>query len=91
MDFFRSLEKIEPVKSLAHYPGPTLLCHGAQDTVVDLSHSRAYAAARTGPDQITELLVLPESNHGFKPLSEDETLLKKTTAWFYKYIPQEKE
>jgi hypothetical protein len=91
VDFIRFLEKIEPVESLADYPGPTLLCHGAQDTVVDPSHSRAYAAARTRPDQITEMLVLPESNHGYKPLSEDETLLNKTTAWFCKYISHEKE
>jgi len=90
-DFIRSLEKIEPVKSLARYPGPALLCHGAQDSVVDPSHSRAYAQARTGLDQITDILLLPESNHGYKPLKEDETLLKQTTSWFKQYIAEEKE
>jgi len=90
-DFIRSLDKVDPVKSLGIYPGPALFCHGAQDTVVDLSHSQAYVAARNRSDQITETLVLPQSDHGFKPLHEDETLLEKTTKWFYQYILFEKE
>lgn len=86
IDFIRSLDLVAPVKSLAGFAGPVLLCHGRKDKMVDVSHSRAYLEARNLPDLITESLFLPESGHGYKPLNEDAKLLEKTTLWYKQYL-----
>jgi hypothetical protein len=84
--FIHSLSEVNPVERLAGYAGPVLLCQGSQDTVVPPYHSEAYLTARRQAERITEISHFPESNHGYKPLKEDERLLDETASWFYKYL-----
>ncbi len=85
MDFIRSLKDKRPTERLAEYPGPIMLAHGLQDTVVPPSHTEAYLGARIN-DTTTITLLLPGSGHGYKPLHEDEKLLQETARWFDKYL-----
>jgi pimeloyl-ACP methyl ester carboxylesterase len=62
-------------RAVALYPGPTLLVHGALDSVVPLGHferlarfaheARAERSARGGPIASLETMVIPEGHHSW--------------------------
>ncbi|HOE63841.1 MAG TPA: alpha/beta fold hydrolase [Candidatus Sumerlaeota bacterium] len=84
--YVETLTSLDPVHALSQFKNPVLLCHGLQDTVVPPSHTEAYDAARNQNHLITETLLLPKSDHGFKPLQEDAQLLEDTLLWFKKHL-----
>lgn len=54
---------MDPIRQIAHYPGPVLIIHGTKDGIVKLDYSRraqqAYANAR--------LHIIEGGGHGFSP------------------------
>lgn len=89
-DFITTLGRLKPVERLSGFSGPVLLCHGMQDMVVEPEHSSSFMKARQRAGKPVKTLFLENSGHGYKPLLEDEKLLKTTVNWFQKNLLQER-
>jgi acetyl esterase/lipase len=64
---------------------PTLLIHGDQDPLVDVTHSFAIKAEFDKESVESELIVIPGGKHGFG--GEDATRANKARlAWFEKFL-----
>ena len=64
---------------------PTLLIHGDQDPLVDVTHSYAIKAEFDKEGVESELIVIPGGKHGFG--GEDATRAKKARLeWFEKFL-----
>lgn len=68
------------VESLLHLP--LLHIHGAKDPVVPFFHRNMYEKWRERANAESKFLVLPNSDHGFSDVHEQEILLSTTLNWF---------
>lgn len=77
-----------PLHRVGQGAPPTLLIHGTKDETVDVSQSEAMAAALRAEGASTELLLIPDVDHGFEGATPEATraanllALRRTFAFF---------
>lgn len=78
-------DSVSPLKQVTADDAPSLLVHGAKDTLVIPSHSENIAAAFRKAGVPTDLLIFPEAGHGFTG-ADEKTAATALVAWFEKYL-----
>ena len=60
-----------------------LVIHGEADETVPPEHAQMLEGAASGRDGArTELVIVPEADHGFNRLDHHEELIRRTVEWF---------
>lgn len=72
--------KVEPVRSLAGFKGPTLIIQPEKDEAVPLSHAQDFYQAAGAT--VKELVVIPGADHVFSSVPWEREVIERTVEWF---------
>ncbi len=76
--------KVEPIRHIKQYKGPTLVIHPEKDETVPPSHARDfYQAVGT---KIKELVTIPGADHVFTSIPWEREVIDRTVQWFGRYL-----
>lgn len=78
------LLKVEPIRHLARYKGPTLIVHADNDQAVPLSHARDFFQA-AGADT-KELAVVAGADHVYSSIPWEQEVIVRTVDWFGRHL-----
>jgi dipeptidyl aminopeptidase/acylaminoacyl peptidase len=76
--------KVEPIRHLARYKGPTLIVHPEKDEVVPVSHARDFFQAAGA--ETKELALIAGSDHVYTSIPWEDEVLVRTVQWFGQYL-----
>ena len=72
--------KVEPIRHLKRYKGPTLIIHPELDEVVPVSHARAFFLAASNANK--EIAIIKGADHVFSSIPWEQEVLIRTAKWF---------
>jgi hypothetical protein len=78
--FLDDLLKVEPVRHLARYRGPTLIIHAEKDEHIPISHARDFF--RAAGAETKELAIIPGTDHVFSSVRWESEVIRRTVEWF---------
>lgn len=82
-DFFKELFAIDMIDHLKPLSKtPFLNIHGEKDEIVAVQHSYHYENARKSAEANSQFIRLPQSDHDFSYVVEQEQAIKETSEWF---------
>jgi fermentation-respiration switch protein FrsA (DUF1100 family) len=76
--------RVEPVRHLARYRGPTLIVHPERDEHVPVSHARDFFQAAGA--EAKELAIIPDADHVFTSILWEGEVIRRTVEWFERYL-----
>jgi len=76
--------KVEPVRHLARYRGPTLIVHPEKDEAVPVSHGHDFFQAAGA--EAKQLVIVPGSDHVYSSVPWEQEVITRTVAWFQRYL-----
>lgn len=76
-----------PIAHVQHAGTPTLILHGADDTIVPVSQGYEFFRALKDRGVPTELVVYPREAHGFHEWVHNLDRIERYVEWFRRYIP----
>jgi len=82
--FLGDLLKVEPVRHLARYRGPTLIIHPEKDEHVPISHARGFFQAAGASAK--ELTVIAGADHVFASIPWEREVIGRTVSWFERHL-----
>ena len=71
--------KVEPIRHLARYKGPTLIIHPEKDEAVPVSHARDFFQA-AGADT-KELVIIAGADHVYTSIPWEQEVIVRTVQW----------
>jgi alpha/beta superfamily hydrolase len=74
------LLKVEPIRHLARYKGPTLIIHPEKDQSVPVSHARDFF--RAAGAETKELSIIAGADHVFTSIPWEQEVIARTLRWF---------
>jgi len=81
--FGEDAERADPLGCVARSRADILVVHGEADETVPPEHARMIVRAASGRNGArTELVMVPEADHGFTRLDHHEGLVRRTVEWF---------
>jgi hypothetical protein len=90
--FGEDAERADPLGSIARSRADILVIHGAADETVPPVHAQMLEGAASGRDGArTELVLVPEADHGFSRLDHHEGLVRRTVEWFASTLGAERQ
>jgi hypothetical protein len=76
--------KVEPIRHLKRFKGPTLILHPGKDETVPASHARDfYRAAGT---KTKELVMIPGADHTFTSIPWEREVISRSVEWFGRHL-----
>jgi len=72
--------KIEPIRYLARYKGPTLIIHPEKDETIPVSHAHDFFQA-AGADA-KELVIIAGADHVYTSVPWEQEVIARTVQWF---------
>ena len=76
--------KVEPIRHIVRYRGPTLVIHPENDETVPLSHAKAFfQAAGSGTKDIA---IIAGADHVFTAVPWEHEVIFRTTQWFSRHL-----
>ena len=76
--------KVEPVRHVARYAGPTLIVHPEQDEAVPVSHARdLFQVARS---EAKELVIIGGADHVYQSVPWENEVIGRTVGWLGRYL-----
>lgn len=82
--FEEDLLKVEPIRHIARYTGPTLIVHPENDEIVPLSHAHSFLQAAGAP--IKELAVIAGADHAYTAVPWEQAVIARTVDWFGRHL-----
>ncbi len=76
--------KVEPIRHLARFKGPTLIVHGEKDASVAVSHARDFYQA-AGADA-KEIAIIAGADHYFNSTRWEQETILRTVQWFVGHL-----
>jgi hypothetical protein len=76
--------KVEPIRHLARYKGPTLIIHPEKDEIVPVSHARDFFQA-AGADA-KELVIVAGADHDYTSVPWEHEVIARTVVWFGRHL-----
>jgi hypothetical protein len=76
--------KVEPIRHLARFKGPTLIVHSEKDEAVPVSHARDFFQA-AGADA-KELVIIAGADHVFTTIPWEQEVIVRTVQWFVRHL-----
>ncbi|MHC5054918.1 MAG: alpha/beta hydrolase family protein [Planctomycetota bacterium] len=81
--FGEDAERADSLGCLARSRADVLVMHGEADEAVPPEHAHLLAGAAAGRSGArTEIVMVPEADHGFTRLAHREELIRRTVEWF---------
>lgn len=78
------LLKVEPIRHLARFQGPTLVIHPANDEIVPISHARDFLQAAGA--ETKELAIIPGADHVYTSVLWEREVIARTVQWFGRHL-----
>jgi uncharacterized protein len=78
------LLKVEPIRHLARYKGPTLIVHPENDESVPISHARDFFQAAGA--EAKELAVITGADHVYSAVPWEQAVIARTVDWFGRHL-----
>lgn len=76
--------KVEPIRHLARYQGPTLIIHSEKDEAIPVSHARDFFhAAGAGAK---EIVIIAGADHVYTSIPWEREVIIRTVQWFGRYL-----
>ena len=72
--------KVEPIRHLARYKGPTLIIHPEKDTVIPVFHARDFFQAVSA--ETKELAIIAGADHVYTSIPWEQQVIARTVQWF---------
>jgi dienelactone hydrolase len=82
--FLDDVLKVEPIRHLARYKGPTLIIHPEKDEHIPVAHARDFFQAAGASAK--ELAVISGADHVFTSIPWEREVMARTVAWFGRYL-----
>ncbi len=82
--FLDHVEKIQPVKSIAGFKGPTLIIHPEKDEYLSLAHPKDYFQASGAG--LKEKVIVCGADHTFSSMAWESEVIARTVDWFQKNL-----
>jgi len=82
--FFEDVLKVDPIRHLARYNGPTLIIHPEKDEHIPVSHAQAFYQASHGEPK--ELVIVPGADHVYTSVPWEREVIARTCAWFENHL-----
>jgi len=82
--FLDDVLKVEPVRHLKRFKGPTLIIHPEKDEQIPVAHARAFF--RAAGAEVKELAIVSGADHVFKSLLWEREVIGRTVQWFGRYL-----
>jgi dipeptidyl aminopeptidase/acylaminoacyl peptidase len=76
--------KVEPIRHLARFQGPTLIVHPEKDEAVPVSHARDFFQA-AGADA-KELAIIAGADHVYTSIPWEHEVIARTVHWFGRHL-----
>ncbi|MFZ0962973.1 MAG: alpha/beta fold hydrolase [Terriglobia bacterium] len=76
--------KVEPIRHLARFQGPTLIVHAEKDMVIPVSHARDFFQA-AGADA-KELAIIGGADHVYTSAPWEREVIARTVQWFGRHL-----
>ncbi len=76
--------KVEPIRHLARFKGPTLIVHPENDEAVPVSHARDFFQA-AGADA-KELAIIAGADHVYTSIPWEHEVIARTVQWFGRHL-----
>lgn len=78
------LLKVEPIRHLARFKGPTLIVHPENDDTVPVSHARDFFQAAGA--EAKELAIIAGSDHVFTSAPWEAQVIARSLDWFGRHL-----
>jgi esterase/lipase len=78
--FLADVLKVEPIRHLARYEGPTLIVHSDKDEHVPVSHARDFYQASGSSNK--EIAIISGADHVFTSISWEREVIARSVDWF---------
>jgi dipeptidyl aminopeptidase/acylaminoacyl peptidase len=72
--------KVEPIRHIARYKGPTLIIHPEMDETVPISHARDFFHATRS--ETKEVAIIAGADHVFTAIPWEQEVIARTVQWF---------
>ncbi len=82
--FLDHIEKVQPLKSIARFKGPTLIIHPEKDGYLSLAHPDDYFKAAGA--SLKEKIIIPDADHTFSSSAWESEVIGRTVDWFRKSL-----
>ena len=82
--FLDHVDKVEPLKSIARFKGPTLIIHPEKDEYLPLYHAEDFYQAAASATK--EKVIIPGADHTFTSVAWEREVIARTVEWFGKYL-----
>jgi dipeptidyl aminopeptidase/acylaminoacyl peptidase len=76
--------KVEPIRHLARFKGPTLIVHPEKDEAIPISHARDFLRA-AGADA-KELVIIAGADHVYTSIPWEQEVIVRTVHWFGRHL-----
>ena len=87
--FLDRIEKIQPLKSIARFKGPTLIIHPERDEHLSLAHPEDYFQASRA--SLKEKIIVRDADHTFSSIAWESEVIARTVNWFQNHLNEEGE
>jgi dipeptidyl aminopeptidase/acylaminoacyl peptidase len=82
--FIEDVLKVDPIRHLARYKGPTLIVHPEKDEIIPVSHARDFfQAARS---EAKELAIISGADHVYTSVPWEQEVIARTVQWFGRHL-----
>lgn len=78
------LLKVDPIRHLAGYKGPTLIVHPEMDELVPVTHARHFFQAAGA--ETKELAIIPGADHVFTSVAWEHEVITRTVVWLGRHL-----
>jgi uncharacterized protein len=80
------LEKVDPLRSIAHFTKPVLIIHPEKDSYLPLSHPEDFL--RAAGAAIKEKVIIPGADHTFTSVAWERQVIELTVRWLVQHLAQ---
>jgi len=82
--FIADVLKVEPVRHLARFKGPTLIVHPEKDEAIPVSHAHDFYQA-AGADA-KELAIIAGADHVYTSIRWEQEVIARTVQWLGRHL-----
>ncbi len=76
--------KVEPIRHIARYKGPTLIIHPEKDETIPVSHARDFFRASTA--EAKELVIIAGADHVYTSVPWEQEVIVRSVEWVARHL-----
>jgi hypothetical protein len=76
--------KVEPIRHLACFQGPTLIVHPEKDEHIPVSHARDFYQAAGA--QAKEIVIIAGADHVYTSIPWEQEVIARSVHWFGRHL-----